>query len=150
MASEEDDVYVNLIDYCRPRLRERIVVERVLDYVLFIETEQKELIRQKARTDGNLAATDLLISAVIKKPHEPGWFRAFVNALENSGCEAAAEYIQANPPRPEVEAENDYCVKLVELLSPRLLDMNTVDVCVHCFSEGLLTQDDSEIVSTLL
>lgn len=147
MASEEDDVYLNLIDYCRPRLRERIVVERVLDYVLFIETEQKELIRQKARTDGNLAATDLLISAVIKKPHEPGWFRAFVEALENSGCEAAAEYIQVNPPRPEVEAENDYCVKLVELLSPRLLDMNTVDVCIHCSSEGLLTQDDSEIVT---
>ncbi|XP_042350470.1 interferon-induced helicase C domain-containing protein 1 [Plectropomus leopardus] len=148
MASEDDEVNVRLIECYRPRLRQYIVVERVLDYVHFIEKDQKEQIRQKARTLGNSLATEHLISAVIKKPHQPGWFRAFVDALIQSGCAAAAEYMEVNPPRPEEEAENDYNVRLVQLLSPSLLDMNTEEVRLDCFSKGLLTEDDSEIVKT--
>uniref|UniRef100_A0A7N8YHN4 RNA helicase n=1 Tax=Mastacembelus armatus TaxID=205130 RepID=A0A7N8YHN4_9TELE len=136
-----------LIEYFTPRLREYIAVERVLDHIHFIEAEQKEQIAQKLRAEGNNLAADLLISAVIKKPHTPGWFRAFVDALRHSGCEYAADYIQVKLPEPEVEAENDYCVRLVEILSPSLVDINTNDVCLLCFSEGLLTQNDSEIIT---
>lgn len=150
MASDNDDVYERLIEDYRGRLRERIVVDPVLDHILFIDKDQKDQIRQKARTESNLAAADHLITAVLKKPRDPGWFRAFVDALEQSGCESAAEYMQMNPPRPEVEAENDYCVKLIDLLSPSLVDMKTEDVCVHCLSKGLINRDDSEIVSMKL
>ncbi|XP_068560089.1 interferon-induced helicase C domain-containing protein 1 [Cebidichthys violaceus] len=148
MASDNDDVNERLIDYYKPRLRERVVVDRVLDHIQFIEIAQKEQIRLKARSDGNIVATDDLIAAVLKKPHAPGWFRAFVDALLHAGCASAAEYIQDNPPEPEVEAENDYCVKLIQLLSPSLVDMKTEVVCLHCFSRGLLTKDDSEIIKT--
>lgn len=149
MASDDDDVNERLIEVYWQRLRELIVVDRVLDHLEFIEYDQKEQIRQKARTDGDIAATNLLISAVIKKPHTLGWFTAFVDALKHSGCYAAAEYMQVNPPRPEVEAENDTCVKLIQLLSPSLVEMQTKEVCLHCFSKGLLTQEDSDVVRTL-
>ncbi|XP_070693773.1 interferon-induced helicase C domain-containing protein 1 [Pempheris klunzingeri] len=148
MASEDDDVNVCLIENYRPRLREHIEVLHLLDHIHFIETEEKERIRQKARSDSNFAAVDLLLSAVTKKPHSPGWFRAFVDALVNSGFDRAADYMQVKLPEPEVEAENDYCVRLIKLLSPSLVDMKTEEVCLHCFSQGLLTQDDSEIIKT--
>ncbi|XP_078117936.1 interferon-induced helicase C domain-containing protein 1 isoform X1 [Sander vitreus] len=149
MASDDDDVNERLIEVYWQRLRELIVVDRVLDHLEFIEYDQKEQIRQKARTDGDIAATNLLISAVIKKPHSLGWFTAFVDALKHSGCNAAAEYMQVNPPKPEVEAENDTCVKLIQLLSPSLVEMQTKEVCLHCFSEGLLTQEDSDVIETI-
>lgn len=148
MASDKDEENEHLIENFRPRLRVCIDAERVLDYLHFIETDEKERISQKARTDCNSGAVDALINAVVKTPHTLGWFRAFVDALVQSGCERAADYMQINLPEPEVEAENDSCVRLIELLSPTLVDMQTEEVCVHCLSEELLTDDDSEIVST--
>uniref|UniRef100_A0A8C2WT53 RNA helicase n=1 Tax=Cyclopterus lumpus TaxID=8103 RepID=A0A8C2WT53_CYCLU len=148
MASDNDnDVKEHLIECYRQRLRQLIKVDQVLDHIHFIEPGQKEQIRQKARTDGDSAATDQLISAVIAKPHVDGWFTAFVDALINGGCEFAAEYMKVIPPEPEVEAEHDQRVKLIQLLSPSLMDMKTEDVRVECFSRGLLTLEDSEIVT---
>lgn len=150
MASDKDEELERLIEDFRPRLRELIIVEQVLDHLHFIESDQKESIRQKARTEGDQMAANVLISAVIKKPHSPGWFTAFVDALVNSGCESAADYIKDNPPKPEVEAGNDCCVRLIQILYPSLVGMNTEEVCVLCYSEGLLNGEDLEIVSTLL
>lgn len=148
MASDDDDVKERLIEDFRPRLKEHIKVEQVLDYMHSIENEQKEQIRQKARNDGNPAAADVLVSAVLKKPHSPGWFREFVDALLHSGCEYAADYMQVNPPTPEVEAENDNFVQLIRLLCPSLVDMKTEEVCEHCTSACLITEDDSDIIRT--
>ncbi|XP_022596472.1 interferon-induced helicase C domain-containing protein 1 isoform X1 [Seriola dumerili] len=146
MASDNDETWETLIEDFRPRLRELVVVERVLDHVHFIEKEQKEQIRQKARSEGNIAAVELLINAVVKKPHTLGWFRAFVDALQNGGCEYAADCMECKLPGPEEEAENDYCVRLIQVLSPGLLSMKTDDVCEHCYSEELLTHEDYEII----
>lgn len=150
MASDNDDMYVSLIEGFRPRLRELIMVQQVLVHLHFIDNEQKERITKKVTNEGNQAAAELLIDAVIRKPHSPGWFRAFVVALEEAGCERAADYIQDKLPEPEVEAENDYFVNLVQLMYPRLMGMQTKEVLVHCLSQKLLTQADGEIVSTLL
>uniref|UniRef100_A0A8C4HMT6 RNA helicase n=1 Tax=Dicentrarchus labrax TaxID=13489 RepID=A0A8C4HMT6_DICLA len=150
MASDNDEVNVTVIEEFRPRLRQYIVVQRVLDYIDFIENDQKERIRQKDRTEGNGAAVDLLISSVTKKPHSPGWFRAFVDALVHAGCEHAANYVQAKLPDPEVEAENDCCVRLIQLLLPSLVDMDSKTVCTQCYSAELLTQDDTEIITATI
>ncbi|XP_040056601.2 interferon-induced helicase C domain-containing protein 1 [Gasterosteus aculeatus] len=147
MESESDEVKERLIESFTPRIRRLIAVNRVLDHMHSLEPGLKERIRQRAATDGDSAAAGDLISAVLKKPRAAGWFRAFVDALLHSGCESAADYIQT-PPEPEVEAENDYCVKLVELLSPSLVDMKTDVVCHECFSQGLINQDDDEIIRT--
>uniref|UniRef100_A0A669EGV3 RNA helicase n=1 Tax=Oreochromis niloticus TaxID=8128 RepID=A0A669EGV3_ORENI len=143
-GSETDEMRESLIDCLRPRLKELIVVDRVLDLIDFIENEQKERIRQKARNDGDISAADSLINAVVQKPHTPGWFTAFVDALNNGGCKFAADYMQLNLPTPEVEAENENCVRFIHLLIPSLADMGTDQVCADCFSKGLLTIDERD------
>uniref|UniRef100_A0A7N6BC93 RNA helicase n=1 Tax=Anabas testudineus TaxID=64144 RepID=A0A7N6BC93_ANATE len=147
MASDKDEQWVRLVEDFRPRLTERIKVEQVLDHLQFIESDLKEEIRQKARTEGEPRAANVLISAVIRKPHSPGWFRAFVDALVSADCESAADYLQDNIPEPEVEADNDCCVRLIQILCPSLVGMKTDEVCVPCYSEGLLTEEDLEIVT---
>ncbi|KAM8855203.1 interferon-induced helicase C domain-containing protein 1 [Spinachia spinachia] len=146
MASGGDEVNERLIESYTPRLRRHIVVERVLDHMHF-ERGLEERIRLKARTEGDYAAAGDLICAVTRKPLAAGWFRAFVDALVHAGCGSAADYMQT-PPGPELEAENDYCVKLVEFLSPALLDMNTGVVCHECFSQNLINVDDDELIRT--
>ncbi|CAJ1079310.1 interferon-induced helicase C domain-containing protein 1 [Xyrichtys novacula] len=145
MASDEDAANVRLIEDLTPRLRQLIAAERVLDHIDFIGNVERDRIKQKARTEGDIAAADLLISAIIKEPRSIGWFRAFVDALSNSGLTNAADYLQLNR-RPEEEAEDEYCVKLIQILAPSLVEMKTVDVCLKCFSSGLLSQDDKEII----
>nr|AOV82292.1 melanoma differentiation associated protein-5 [Lates calcarifer] len=145
--TDTDETWENLIENFKPRLRELISVNRVLDYIDFMKPAQKEQIRQKARTDGDIAAADLLINVVITKPHNTGWFNVFVDALLNSGCVHAADYMQGNLPEPEVEAENDYCVLLIRLLSPSLVKMKTQEVCVHCLAQELINPEDSERIT---
>lgn len=147
MTSDSDEFKESLIEDLRPRLCGLIAVQQVLDHLHIIGADQKERIRQKEATEGNLAAAHILLDAVTKRPREEGWFQSFVDALEQSGCGHAADYIQVKLPEPEVEAENDYYVKLVQLMVPGLVDMKTETVCLHCASQDLITDADKEIVS---
>ncbi|KAM4731905.1 interferon-induced helicase C domain-containing protein 1 isoform 2-T2 [Anableps anableps] len=144
MASDIDGIHERLIEDLRARLRHIIKVEEVLQHLHFIESTRKEQIKQKLITEGPSSAANLLISVVVEKPHQDGWFTAFVDALLHGDCKLAADYLQLTPPDPEVEAENDYCVKLIQLLAPSLVDMKTEEVCTHCFAQELLTVDDKE------
>ncbi|KAF7668812.1 hypothetical protein LDENG_00285850 [Lucifuga dentata] len=148
MASDDDDVRVNLIENLLPRLRHLILVEQVLDYCHSIDRDTKEAIRQKVKADGNPNAVELLVRTVIKKPHAPGWFREFVDALLHGGCEHAADYMEVNLPKPEVEAKNDSCVRLIELMAPSLVGMKTNDVCSQCLAEEIVSHEDTEIIKT--
>uniref|UniRef100_A0A8C7SQK3 RNA helicase n=1 Tax=Oncorhynchus mykiss TaxID=8022 RepID=A0A8C7SQK3_ONCMY len=131
----------------RPRLRKLIEIEFVLDHLNFLDNDNKDLIRTKARKESNLKAVDLLIDTIIRiRPLPKGWFREFVDALSAGGCKHAATYVEDSPPCPALEAENDNCVRLIELLSPSLLGMKTTDVCWDCFSKGILTAEDREII----
>ncbi|KAL0963791.1 hypothetical protein UPYG_G00313630 [Umbra pygmaea] len=147
MASEKDnDANINLIKDLRPKLRKLIEVEFVLDYLSFLDNEQKDLIRTKIRETGNIRAVDLLIDTIIRiNPHPEGWFREFVDALSAGGCKHAAIYVE-DPPSPSVEAANDYCVRLIELLAPSLLNMKTTDVCHACYAKEILSAEDRENV----
>ena len=147
MASAADEDWESLIEDIRPRLKELMVVEPLLDHVHFIAQEEKDQILQRVRAQGDRAAADLLIDAVIRRPHSAGWFRAFVDALGESGCDYAKDIMQSELPEPEVEAENDQCVRLIQLLSPSLVQMNTDEVCLHCRAGSLITEEDSEKVS---
>ncbi|XP_077435578.1 interferon-induced helicase C domain-containing protein 1 [Vanacampus margaritifer] len=146
MAADGVDVITseNLIESFRPRLRAYIAVVPVLDHLHFLQAEQKERVRQRARTDGNSAAVDLLLDLVLRKPHPEGWFQGFVDALSNAQCSQAADYVQGKLPEPEVEAVNDYCMRMVDILVPSLVDMNTKQVCAYCLSRKLITKDDEE------
>uniref|UniRef100_A0A4W5JH93 RNA helicase n=1 Tax=Hucho hucho TaxID=62062 RepID=A0A4W5JH93_9TELE len=148
MASDKDNTAnISLIEDFRPRLRKLIEVEFVLDHLNFLDNDNKDLIRTKARKESNLKAVDQLIDTIIRiRPLPNGWFREFVDALSAGGCKHAAIYVQDSPPCPALEAENDNCVRLIELLSPSLLEMKTTDVCLDCFARGILTPEDREII----
>uniref|UniRef100_A0A3Q2Z4S8 RNA helicase n=1 Tax=Hippocampus comes TaxID=109280 RepID=A0A3Q2Z4S8_HIPCM len=149
MAVDGDDlIHENLIESFRPRLRTYVAVQPVLDLLHFLEPEEKERVRQRARNDGNSAAVDVLIGAVLRKPHPAGWFQAFVDALSNAECRQAANYLRQKLPDPEVEAKNDNCMRMIDILVPSLVGMNTKEVCMHCFSRKLITKDDRDEVST--
>uniref|UniRef100_A0A8C7IDA2 RNA helicase n=1 Tax=Oncorhynchus kisutch TaxID=8019 RepID=A0A8C7IDA2_ONCKI len=146
MAADKD-ANISLIEDLRPRLRKLIEIEFVLDHLNFLDNDNKDLIRTKARKESNLKAVDLLIDTIIRiRPLPKGWFREFVDALSAGGCKHAATYVEDSPPCPALEAENDNCVRLIELLSPSLLGMKTTDVCWDCFSKGILTIEDREII----
>uniref|UniRef100_A0AAZ3RUJ6 RNA helicase n=1 Tax=Oncorhynchus tshawytscha TaxID=74940 RepID=A0AAZ3RUJ6_ONCTS len=148
MAADKDNTAnISLIVDFRPRLRKLIEIEFVLDHLNFLDNDNKDLIRTKARKESNLKAVDLLIDTIIRiRPLPKGWFREFVDALSAGGCKHAATYVEDSPPCPALEAENDNCVRLIELLSPSLLGMKTTDVCWDCFSKGILTMEDREII----
>lgn len=149
MESGSDEIQERLIEGFRLRLEENISVEPALNHLVFIQPEEKEQIRQKLRSDGEKAAASHLITVVLKRPHSEGWFRAFVDGLIHGGSELAAKYLELNPPSPDVEEENDYCVKLIQLLAPSLVTMKTEEVCPECLSRGIITEDDMEKVSII-
>ena len=149
MGTKDDNVWKTLIDVFRPRLRKLIQVEPVLDYLDFIHAELKELIKNKAKTESNIRAVDLLIETLIRNQYPAGWFRSFVVALSAAGCQHAASYVEGRPPSPSLEAENDYCVRLIEVLLPTLLEMKTNDVSRRCFELEIINQEDLEVVSSL-
>uniref|UniRef100_A0A4W4HP66 RNA helicase n=1 Tax=Electrophorus electricus TaxID=8005 RepID=A0A4W4HP66_ELEEL len=142
-----DDQERNTINCFRNRLRRLINVGPVLDMLQFLSDDQKELIRAKTRTEGDISAADLLLHEVITKEHSEGWFRELITALETAGCRHAANYMENNPPSPSKEFENDNCIKLIDLLKLSLVDMKTRDVCNSCYQRSLLTDEDRENVS---
>ncbi|XP_013856958.1 interferon-induced helicase C domain-containing protein 1 [Austrofundulus limnaeus] len=144
MESASDEIQERLIEGFRLRLEKNITVAPTLNHLAFIQPEEKEQIIQKLRSDGEICAARLLITVVLKKPHSEGWFRAFVDGLILGGSELAAKYLELNPPSPDVEEENDYCVKLIQILAPGLETMKTEEVCAECFSSEIITEDDKE------
>ncbi|KAJ8255348.1 hypothetical protein GJAV_G00203850 [Gymnothorax javanicus] len=136
-----------LIDCFRNRLNRLIQVEPVLDHISFIEREQKDLILNKAKTENNQRAANLLIDIVIKDSLPPGRCREFVDALKAGGCTHAAQYVDPDDlPSPSLEANNDYVVRLVDLLAPSLVKMKTNDVCLCCYAKGILTDEDRDTI----
>nr|QGS83882.1 MDA5 [Bostrychus sinensis] len=147
MASDMDAAGEYLIESFRLRLSDKIKVDQVVDLIHFFTVDQKDHIIQKKKNDGPTAAADRLITEVLRKPHEAGWFRTFVDALVHGGCENAAKYMdESQIPSPEEEAENDLYIRLIGLLYPSMLDMNTEQVCVECFAAKLISQADMEII----
>lgn len=146
MSSDQDAETRHILDCFRDRLKRIIIVEPLLDLLHFLEPDRKDRIRAKLRLDGDISAAALLIDEILKT-HDKGWSRELITALETVGCTNAVNYVLNSPPNPTEEAENDSCVRLIDLMQLSLINMKTGDVCAHCFSQGLLTQEDHENVS---
>lgn len=131
------------------KLKHLIRVEPVLDFITFIQPEDKETIRRTAKEKGDISAAELLLQSIVNKPRSDGWLREFVTALESAGCKHAAKYVDPSElPPPSLEATNDYCTRLIELLAPDLVDkMNAKDVAFRCYTLNILTQEDNEKIT---
>ncbi|XP_062372614.1 interferon-induced helicase C domain-containing protein 1-like [Sardina pilchardus] len=146
--SMNDQEIVGLIECFRNRLRKLILVEPLMDHLHFLEDDEKELIRVKMTTQGNLCAVDQLLETISKRVRPMSWFMEFIDALEAVGCTHAASYIINSPPSPSLETENDSCVRLINLLQMSLVRMKTRDVCVSCYSLDILTEEDHDNIIT--
>ncbi|XP_062389982.1 interferon-induced helicase C domain-containing protein 1 [Sardina pilchardus] len=144
MSSSCEEENIGLIEIFKNRLRRLILVDPLLDRLHFIEEDDKESIRATVQNKGNLAAADQLLDKIVKGPRTEGWFNQLIDGLETVGCKHAANYINNNPPTPSLEAENDNCVRMIQLLQSTLETMKTRDVCTSCHTMDILTDEDRE------
>uniref|UniRef100_A0A8C2L6Y6 RNA helicase n=1 Tax=Cyprinus carpio TaxID=7962 RepID=A0A8C2L6Y6_CYPCA len=141
----EDAETRHVLGCFRDRLKRLIQVEPLLDLLHFLEPDRKDRIKAKFREEGDITAAAFLIDEIIhSKNYARGWSRELIAALETVGCRHAAKYVLNSPPEPTEEAENDSCVRLIDLLQLTLVSMKTGDVCAHCRALGLLTLEDQE------
>ncbi|XP_043854813.1 interferon-induced helicase C domain-containing protein 1 [Dromiciops gliroides] len=145
--------FLNLILCFRPRLKQYIQVEPVLDYLTFLGRVEKERIQRTAVTEGNAAAAELLLSTLEKGTWGPGWTEEFLTGLKNGGCSLAARYVSpdlADLPSPSLESCYDQCVQLLDILQPTLVDkLLATDVVDRCLEKALLTKEDRNRVVLL-
>ncbi|KAK7169534.1 hypothetical protein R3I93_005494 [Phoxinus phoxinus] len=144
MSIDQDAETRHILDCFRDRLKRIIQVEPLLDQLHFLGQDRRDKIRAKSRADGDISAAALLIDDIIQTQHDKGWPRELITALETAGCTHAVNYVLNSPPDPTEEAENDSCVRLIDLMHLTLVNMKTADVCAHCCSLELLTREDQE------
>uniref|UniRef100_A0A8C1P154 RNA helicase n=1 Tax=Cyprinus carpio TaxID=7962 RepID=A0A8C1P154_CYPCA len=145
MSCDQDAETRHVLGCFRDRLKRLIQVEPLLDLLHFLEPDRKDRIKAKFREEGDINAAAFLIDEIIhSKNYARGWSRELIAALETVGCRHAAKYVLNSPPEPTEEAENDSCVRLIDLLQLTLVSMKTGDVCAHCRALGLLTLEDQE------
>ncbi|NXJ81973.1 IFIH1 protein, partial [Trogon melanurus] len=147
MAEEcREERFLYMISCFRPRLKQVIRVQPVLDRLPSLSAEEREKVRAAAVQRGEVAGAEELLRAVERGPRGCGRFHEFLQALEFGGCELAACYV--NPglsqlPSPAEEADHDLCVHLVQLLHSTLVDkMQTLQVAQKCLEMGLFQDED--------
>ncbi|NWU31374.1 IFIH1 protein, partial [Dyaphorophyia castanea] len=151
--STRDELFLYIISCFRPRLKQCIQVQPVLDGLPSLSAEDRERVRAAALQRGQAAGAEELLRAVERGPRGCGWIREFLQALEHGGCSLAACY--ANPslsqlPSPAEEAEHDLCVHLVQLLHGTLVDrMRTVQVAEKCLEMGIFQDEDMDRIQTV-
>lgn len=149
--SAQDERFLYMISCFRPRLKQFIQVQPVLDRLPSLSAEDRDRVRAAAERGGAAAGAEELLRAVERGPRGCGWVREFLLALEQGGCGLAACY--ASPslsqlPSPEEEAEHDLCVQLLQLLHSTLVDrMRAVPVAQKCLEMGIFQDEDMERVS---
>ncbi|NXA15800.1 IFIH1 protein, partial [Sapayoa aenigma] len=154
MAEEaRDERFLYMISCFRPRLKQFIQVQPVLDQLPSLSAEEKEKVRAAALQRGEVAGAEELLRAVERGPRGCGWFHEFLQALERGGCSLAACY--ANPslsqlPSPSEEADHDLCVHLLQLLHSTLVErMQAVQVAEKCLEMGIFQDEDLGRICTV-
>ncbi|XP_014809616.1 PREDICTED: interferon-induced helicase C domain-containing protein 1-like [Calidris pugnax] len=154
MAEEcRDERFLYMISCFRPRLKQVIRVQPVLDLLPSLSAEEREKVRAAAERRGEVEGAEELLRAVERGPRGCGWFHEFLQALENGGCSLAACYL--NPslsllPSPAEEADHDLCVHLVQLLHGTLVDkMLPRPVAEKCLEMGIFQEDDLDRIHTV-
>uniref|UniRef100_A0A803VZX5 RNA helicase n=1 Tax=Ficedula albicollis TaxID=59894 RepID=A0A803VZX5_FICAL len=134
-----DERFLYMISCFRPRLKQFIQVQPVLDRLPSLSAEDRDRVRAAAEQRGAAAGAEELLR--------------FLQALEQGGCGLAACY--ANPslsllPSPAQEAEHDLCVQLVQLLHGTLVDrMRALQVAGKCLEMGIFQDEDMDRIQTV-
>ncbi|XP_030310481.1 interferon-induced helicase C domain-containing protein 1 isoform X1 [Calypte anna] len=149
----QDERFLYMISCFRPRIKQVIRVQPVLDHLLSLSTEEKEKVRAAALQRGEVEGAEELLRAVERGPRGCGWFHEFLQALEHAGCSLAACYVNpslSHLPSPAQEADHDLCVHLVQLLHATLVDkMQTIQVAEKCLQMGIFHDEDLDRIHTV-
>ncbi|XP_071603631.1 interferon-induced helicase C domain-containing protein 1 isoform X2 [Heliangelus exortis] len=149
----QDERFLYMISCFRPRIKQVIRVQPVLDRLPSLSAEEREKVRAAALQRGEVEGAEELLRAVERGPRGCGWFHEFLQALEYGGCSLAASYV--NPslgqlPSPAQEADHDLCVHLVQLLHGTLVDkMQTMQVAEKCLQMGIFHDEDLDRIHTV-
>lgn len=145
-----DDSIMYLITCFRKRIKNNILVTRVLDLMPSLSHEVKDGIRAALRDKGNVEAAELLLRALEDVPHRPpGLCQEFQEALVQGGF-AVASYVDpslSELPSPSLEAASDVGAFLVQLFFPHLVKkLAAVQVADVCLQKNLFDDEDVERV----
>ncbi|PKK29550.1 interferon induced with helicase C domain 1 [Columba livia] len=120
-----DERFLYMISCFRPRLKQFIRVEPVLDRLPLLSAEDREKVRAAARQRGEVEGAEELLRAVERGP-------------------------RGQLPSPAEEADHDLCVHLVQLLYSTLVDkMQTVQVAEKCLQMGIFQEEDLDQIHTV-
>ncbi|KAM9380236.1 interferon-induced helicase C domain-containing protein 1 [Phaethornis superciliosus] len=148
-----DERFLYMISCFRPRIKQVIRVQPVLDRLPCLSEEEREKVRSAALQRGEVEGAEELLRAVERGPRGCGWFQEFLQALEHGGCSLAASYV--NPslsllPSPAQEADHDLCVHLVQVLHSTLVDkMQAMQVAEKCLQMGIFQDEDLDRINTV-
>lgn len=146
---ESDDViHLNMIKVFKKRLIDNIQMNTLLDHMISLDKEFKQILRSTALAS-DVSAAEKLIDRLLEGPREPGWFQEFVNALAQSENFGAGMYVSnENLPSPEKEAKQDNCEKLINYLYPTLVKkLKPGEISILCLINNLCSAEDLQIVS---
>ncbi|KAM6332795.1 LOW QUALITY PROTEIN: interferon-induced helicase C domain-containing protein 1 [Podargus strigoides] len=145
-----DERFRYRISCFRPRLKQVIRVQPVLDLLPSLSAAEREKVRAAALQRGEVEGAEELLRIVERGPRGCGWFHEFLQALEHGGCSLAACYMNSlsQLPSPAQRADHDLCVHLVQLLHSTLVDRTqTMQVAEKCLQMGIFQDKDLDGVS---
>ncbi|XP_066432030.1 interferon-induced helicase C domain-containing protein 1 isoform X1 [Eleutherodactylus coqui] len=145
-SSEEANLF--MIATFRPRICHNLQVAPVLDYMVGLDREFKEVLKARAAVENEQAAR-MLLDRLLQGPRWLGWFGEFVTALQEAACTQAALYVGVEDlPPTQVEAKNDDCERLIELLFPKLIEsLEPKETVGKCYSKEIISEEDMDIIN---
>ncbi|XP_060113217.1 interferon-induced helicase C domain-containing protein 1 [Heteronotia binoei] len=151
MATEpsRDEIILYLISCFRPKIRRGLQVGRVLDFMPSLSREVKERVGAVCQNQGDIAAADVLLSALEDEARRPpGLCLEFYQALQLGGFQAAA-YLDPTGEQltPSLEAVQETGASLLEIFMGRLVgELRAVQVADQCARMKLFKAEDLEQV----
>ncbi|XP_053327005.1 interferon-induced helicase C domain-containing protein 1 [Spea bombifrons] len=148
-SNEEVNLY--MIRVFRTRLIRTIQVIPVLDHLTFLDIEIKSRVKTVAENQGNPEAARLLLDLIENGRRALGWFEEFVRALKETECTQAALYLVPEElPTPSLEAKNDECEQLIQILCPELVrGMLPDETCLKCHQKEICSDEDMDVIKAI-
>ena len=147
MAANHRSKEKQLRNIYRPLLKQKVKTGQVVPYLLSINSDilpkgtDRDL-RAEAR-DQPSKTVEVLLDVLIA--HDvPGWFSAFITALEKAGYRYLSELLLGYR-----DLEDDsFAHKLINMFLPELMNVNCVNIMPYLRQSECITDDDCEAIRT--
>ena len=134
-----------LINLYRPLLKEKLKTGQVVPYLLSLNSDSlpegtDRNLRAVAKNEPIKAVEELLDALIAHDA--PGWFSAFMTALERTGYKYMSELLLGYR-----DMEDDsFARKLINVFLPDLMNVNCVNIMPYLRQSECITDDDCEAI----